>query len=457
MIPFSLAHDKERTAFLNGSEAMNMYAEVAQPGGTAQFVLQQTPGVSPFCTLPTAPVLALKAVKGRLFAATADAVYEVDEYGQHTKLGDCVLGGRVSVATNGMHVVFVDGKKGFSLTLSSNAVAEITDPNFYPADVVTFQDGYFIFNRAGTGQFFITDPYTLTFNALNFATAEGVPNNIISLISNHRELWIFGDDAIEVWFNAATQFPFQRVAGAVIGKGIAAAHSPALVDNTVFWLGKDGVVYRAEGYSPMRISTHPVEQDIGKGRQDDAFAYSYSEDGHLFYVLTFPHQKKTWVYDVAVGLWHKRSSAGYGRHLSECYEQAFNRHLVAQSGAGAILQMSRYTYHELGEQVRRHIITPPIHSDLNKLRMHSAQVVMDAYPNASMDKTITPWVMMSWSDDGGESWSTERWVSAGALGRSKFRATWRRLGRFRQRQIKFAYASKLPLTMVKAVAELERA
>ena len=47
-----------------------------------------------------------------------------------------------------------------------------------------------------------------------------------------------------------------------------------------------------------------------------------------------------------------------------------------------------------------------------------------------------PQIMMMYSDDGGRTYSNELWRSLGLIGEYKTRAIWRRLGQFRQRQIK---------------------
>jgi hypothetical protein len=70
-----------------------------------------------------------------------------------------------------------------------------------------------------------------------------------------------------------------------------------------------GIVYRANGYTAQRISTHAVEWQIQQyGNLSDAIAYTYQQDGHSFYVLIFPSANTTWVFDVATSLWHERAA-----------------------------------------------------------------------------------------------------------------------------------------------------
>jgi hypothetical protein len=100
--------------------------------------------------------------------------------------------------------------------------------------------------------------------------------------------------------SGAADFPFERINGSIIQYGCAAKHSPAQFDNSVLWLGDGhegaGIVWRAQGYNPVRISTHALENEFRSyATVADAQGYVYQQNGHTFYVLTFPTAGKTWV------------------------------------------------------------------------------------------------------------------------------------------------------------------
>jgi len=132
---------------------------------------------------------------------------------------------------------------------------------------------------------------------------------------------------VEVWYNAGlADFPLARIDGAFMETGCLAPYSVAKLDNSVFWLGSDargnGIVYRNQGYNAQRVSTHAIEWQIQQYNVlNDAIGYSYQQDGHSFYVLTFPTAQATWVFDVATGAWHERAfwdGAQFRRHRSNC-------------------------------------------------------------------------------------------------------------------------------------------
>ena len=86
----------------------------------------------------------------------------------------------------------------------------------------------------------------------------------------------------------------------VYGSRVVLPETGILMNNGIFWLGQDargqGMVYRSNGYTGQRISTHAVEWQIQQyGTLSDAIGYTYQQDGHSFYVLIFPTANTTWV------------------------------------------------------------------------------------------------------------------------------------------------------------------
>ena len=155
--------------------------------------------------------------------------------------------------------------------------APIVYAGFPAASHVIFKDGFFIVNNVGTQQFNISEPYEGgLWDALQYASAEGSPDNIVAVGKTSNEFWLLGDKSTEIWFNAAsTPMPFQRITGAFIDVGTVAKNSVASNGNNIFWLGSNpqgqGVVYNGYGYTPNRISTHSIEFMIGTlGKIDDA-------------------------------------------------------------------------------------------------------------------------------------------------------------------------------------------
>jgi hypothetical protein len=106
---------------------------------------------------------------GQLYAVGGNKFYSVSSAWVATELGALnSSSGPISMADNGISVVVVDGTDGYVCTISGGAWAEITAPDFYASDLVTFQDGYFLFTKKGTQQFFYTDIDATTFDASGY-------------------------------------------------------------------------------------------------------------------------------------------------------------------------------------------------------------------------------------------------------------------------------------------------
>ena len=362
---------------------------------------------------------------------------------------------------------------GVTLTISP-LFSQITDPDFPGAVGVGFIDGYFVFNEPNSQRFWVTASYNgLSIDALDFASAEGSPDDLVTLIVDHREIWLFGINTVEVWYNAGLpDFPLARIQGAFNEIGCLAAYSVAKLDNGLFWLGRDargnGIVYRSKGYAGERISTHAVEWQIQQyATLSDAVAYTYQQDGHSFYVLNFPTANRTWVYDVATGVWHERAgweNNEFTRHRGNCQMNYNNEIVIGDYVAGGIYAYDLSVYSEAGsvqKWLRSWRALPTGQNDLKRTTQHSLQLDCEAgvgvsgddflyldglylitedgdrllteddnylVAQGSIDPGVNPQVMLRWSDDGGHTWSNEHWKSMGRIGQYGYRTIWRRLG-----------------------------
>jgi hypothetical protein len=333
-------------------------------------------------------------------------------------------------------LVIVDGTNGWIYTTTGGLV-EITDDDFYPSRVVDFQDQYFVFIRDGTGQWFLSNLNDGTlYTATDIATAEGDPDNLVSLISQRRELWLFGAETIEIWYNSGSGSPpFSRYEGGFIERGCAAAFSVAEDDNSIFWLGEDRIFYRADGYQPVRISQHGIEEALRKYTViDDACALIYTMAGHKFYVCTFPAEDHTWVYDIATKLWHERQSFGMGRWRVSTHIEAYGKHLVGDFQDGKIGELDLDTYQEYGVTMQGRATGSVIHADRTRVSHRKFELDIESGIGLTTGQGSDPQIWLEWSDDGGRTWSARKpFRSMGKLGEYRKRLRWTRMGSARER------------------------
>lgn len=196
----------------------------------------------------------------------------------------------------------------------NNVLAAITAPAYKPAATVQYFDGYFVLEAAGTRQFFISGLNDGTqYSALDFATASANSDIVKAVVVYHEQLLVFCTFHTEVWWDVGNvNFPFQRYDAALIARGLVAPYAVCSEDNTVFWMGDDGVFYRLEGFLPKRISTFATEHAWANypNKYLDASCFVLNQEGHKFIIINFPSAPATWCYDISSGLWHRRISWG---------------------------------------------------------------------------------------------------------------------------------------------------
>lgn len=460
--PFVGGSYTARSKAFDSQRCVNLYPEMTGSGTSKSVAaLYGTPGLALWATLSGGGVRGLLRFSATVAIAAVGAnVYSVTTDGTGTLLGTCGDGeAPVSMASNGTSVMLVTGSGGFAI----NPTAETMTALPIVADRVDFIDGYFVFNESGTGRFQITGLYDTTVDSLDFATAEGAPDKLVSLIADHRELWLFGETSTEVFFNSGNaDFPFERIQGAFLEVGCAATHSVAKLDNSVFWLGADengqGMVMRAAGYQPQRVSTHAIEYAIGQySRIDDAVAWTYQQEGHSFYVLNFPTADATWVFDASTNLWHERAWRGSNgelhRHRAQCRMAFAGLTIVGDWEAGNLYRLDLDTYSDNGAAIPRIRSCPHLSSDGREQFFASLQIDMETGVGLTTGQGSDPQAMLQWSDDGGKTWSNEVWASIGKLGEYRSRVRFRRLGKSRDRVFRLTITDPIKVAIVDASVE----
>jgi hypothetical protein len=421
---------------------VNLYPEIVPEGGKEAAFLQRAPGLRLLTSVGTGPIRGLNSFNGNLYVVSGEQLYKVDSTYVVTLIGT-VSGSSapVSMANNGTQLFVACNGPSFVYNSSTLVFGAITDPDFPGALTVSYLDGYFVFIEPNSQKVWVTalnDPTSI--DPLDFASAEGDPDGLVSSIVDHSQVWLFGTSSVEVWYNSGNaDFPLQRIEGAFNELGCAATFSVAKLDNSLYWLGQDargqGIIYRANGYTGQRVSTHAVEWQIQQYDDlSDAVAYTYQQDGHSFYVLNFPSANATWVYDVATQAWHERAgwvNGSFVRHRGNC-QTFFNQTITLgdyQNGNIYAFDMEVYAdYDRVQKWLRTWRALPTGQNNLKRTVQHTLQLDCETGVGLVSGQGSDPQVMLRWSDDAGHTWSNEHWSGMGAIGQYGRRVFWRRLG-----------------------------
>lgn len=340
------------------------------------------------------------------------------------------------------------GGMGSGFTIAVVVVGE----GWRPASSGTYIDGYALFSVQNSNQFYWTDLYST--NVVGFAAAETSANNIVGMINNNEDIWVFCQNVIELWFDygggTTGNDVFQRRAGVLLEYGCASANSIKKLSGTLFWLGTDARsgpgVFMAQGYSPQRISTYAIEQmlsTVSEAQLEASTADTYFFNGHYFYSLNVPGLASTLVFDLTgyqqtgKKLWHERQT-GYGlkatRNIAEGHCYFLGKHIVGDYSTGNLYFLDTDSNTENGQLVARTRITPHVSNSLKRVRHTSLQI--DYTPGTVSAGAADPMVMLQYSDDGGLTWSNERWKDLGKVGKHLQRIIFYQLGTSRNRVYK---------------------
>jgi hypothetical protein len=332
---------------------VNLYPEKIESGvGKADWVLYPGPGFEEVVELDDSPVRGLYSLNGRTFAVAGTHLYEIAPDWTVTERGDGINDLDGTPATmcgngDGGHQLFItSGSKGYIFDTEDSSFSMVLDG----ASQGGFIDGFFLALDPQSSTLKISELEDgTTWDATQVAQRNAGADRWCGMICSHKEIWLFGSLTTEVWYNdGAAPFPFAPNPSVFINFGILAPYSVAILDNAPIWLGQSadgvGVVYRANGYTPQRVSNHALEYRLSTFETLlDAHAWTYQDQGHAFYVLTFPTAQETWVYDAATGAWHERGSWDGSRFIGSPVWQhtyAYGKHLVGGRVTGRIYEQA---------------------------------------------------------------------------------------------------------------------
>ena len=461
-------------------ECINFFAETNESGGPFDQAQAYggreyeniksyfgTPGLSVFSALPEGPVRGSFWAAGRLFVVAGAHLYELSSVGAIIATLGAVANDNnpVSIAFNSIQLLVVSGGHAYCLTLATNALLDVTSLLAGVPIQCDESDTYFIVCFQNSNKFQMSqvlDGTTWPGTLVNEVSV--FPDNIQSIIVNHRELWVFGLKRTQPYQDTGSLEVFDPISGVLIENGAVSTFCTARVDNSVFWVGLDErgfcMAWRSNGYTPSRISTHAVEVWLSQQNNlSQLVSYSYQQHGHLFWVLYQPGGDCSWVYDVSEGLWHKRASwvnGVYGPHFSWNHVFAFGKHLVGDWNTGNLYELSFDSLTDNGAPIRRLRRSPDVGNEMEW--MYHSQLTVDFQTGVGLQPPLLdgnnaprePQAILRWSDDRGRTWSNDHLQGLGFAGEYRKRVVWFRLGRSRYRVYELVITDPVSVSIVDA-------
>lgn len=461
---------------LSAQRCVNWIPVIPQTTALNNRALFDAPGLTQFSSV-TGVNRGSQEMKGVPYFINGTSLFSVSATGISTSHGTIEGADQVSLANNGQFlVIVVPGGKAYAFDNVASTLIQITDVDFITSDTVVFKDGFFVFTASDGTVFFnsaLNDPFT--YDALDFGTAEIDPDRIVAGHVNHNELFICGSETIEIFQNiGGTGFPFQRIPGANIQKGVRAKFGLVEFDNTFLFIGgglnERSAIWRVTGSSSAsKISTSAIDnaiQEFNSAEIENALAWTYSSGGNFFAGFTFESSRipsKTFVFDATTSAlsgeqtWHERQTGvDDNRWRVNSIVLAHGRLLVGDSVDGRIGEIDKKAFTEYGNVIARERASQPFVIGGLPIFAGTYWLTMESGVGLTLGQGSNPQIRMDFSDDGGRTYSSEFFRSYGKIGEFKSLPTWRKQGRApRHRIIRFKTSEPVKSVIIKLEATAE--
>lgn len=466
---------------INSQKTLNMYVIDAGPDARNKTALVPTAGLLEILDLGGVSCRGITKNNGYVYIVVDDSVYKLDINTDINTINSSTLLGTIGTTTgavkfsnNPTQIMLVDGSpNGYIITIATDAFAVIADTDFKGGTHVVFCDGYFIYNEPNTALIRTSALNDGTsWDALDVGTVESKPDKLVGLAVNKGEVWCFGEETVEVWYDAANALgiPFSPRVGSEIDIGCAAAYSIVEIDDIIMWLDTRGCVVESSysqyirnnntGYAINIVSDESLQAKISSYVSiRDAVATTYIDRGHIIYQITFPLAKKTWCYDRLTKVWTERAyHDNYANelvaHIAEFCCVLNNKLFICGQSKGKLYIMSHDYKDDAGEPIRRIRRTATFSVENKLIGVNKLELRMGSGAATQSGLGSAPVILLRYSHDGGYTWSNSIPQSIGMVGEYGKRIIWNRLGTGSEWIFEFTIVEPIEFSIVDGFIEI---
>lgn len=468
---------KAKSLLAGAQRCSNLYPEKNQADAPFPYTYYQRPGNKLKITGPGSNARCqYRATNGQMFEVVGNAVYYTDSTPARHLLGTISAGAtQVSMADNGQVLVLVTGvaNEGWTINLNTHVLAAIVDAAFYGSTRVEYMDTYFIFNRIGTTQWYLSPPNwngTDPFDALDIANKVGGADLLQCAAANAGNILLIGTLTTEIWYNAQGQdFPFARVPSVFIEHGTPAPYSVVQNDVGTYMLSQDDdggcIIAKIVGYNFQRITTHAIESVLGSySTVADCVARTFQMEGHAMAVFTFPTGDSTWAWDESQQLWHEQTwtddDGVEHRHRAQCGAYAYGLNWMSDWENGTLYLADFNTFEDQGA-VNHPIVFrrgfQHLLKDGKRVSYPKFMVYMEVGTAPGLLTVDEPLVSLRWSDTKGFSFEDPVTTGMGATGQYDRWITFWQLGMGQDRVFELFWSAPYKTALGGAFVDLEPA
>lgn len=430
----------------------NMYI-VENPLSVSGYSYIARPTLESFANIPGQTVRGIwyQSINGStdVYVVAGTTLYRLSKLGEYTAVG-IITGSGLCTFTSTTYNISI-ASDGALFIFDGAVVTPVAIPDDQYVGDVTSLDNYIIIGIKNSNKFYWINPGDTTIDPLSFTSAERNPDDIVTLTSVGDELWVLGQNTVEIFTDSGdANAPFIRIPGRVYQLGCEDKHSLVrTIKDTLpclIWVTPSKEVVLAQG-TPAKISNVSVEELLKGSTRFTGWAFRTNK--HDFYVLNT--DTVTLVYDISVNLWYRWSS-----YLQDTWKAASGLQITdsvyaVSDDSGEIYKLSStpkdleqdYLVCEVGGFVPNPTRNP----------IKCSSVSLSVNYGFSNSYTTDPLVEVRWSDDGGSTWSTYKQGALGKRGNYGTDVTFRSLGQIIKpgRYFEFRFSEVQPFRLDGAV------
>lgn len=475
-IPVANGFYVDDTLLLSAQECTNYYPTLSGTPVLNQETLSEVPGINLLVSSGTSITdrnRGSHVLKGIPYFVNGNTLYRLEsDTATLTSLGTIEGDGDVFMENNETQLfILVPGNPsiGYVFTTDPDTLTIVTDPDFLANGnpmTVLYIDGYFLFTVSGKKYILSALNDGLSYNALDFGSAEASPDSIVSAVTLGNQLYIAGSETIEVFQNVGgADFPFRRT-GQILERGVHVAATLISTGGNVLFLGggegESTGVWLTTGGDPVKVSTIAVDkliQSFGDKAIATAFAWAHIERGAHFVGFTFP--TTSLVFDLVSKRWHERKSrlrdalgeSSLTRWRVNSIVSAYGRLIVGDSQGGNIGELCQLNQ-EYGEIMVRRFSIQPIQNNMESFVLPHVEITTNS--GSGNELQPNPRMCMEISKDGGKTWGYARYRFTGKVGEGRKRVIWRRNGRMpRVMVLRFTASDPVPCPILQLTIDIQ--
>lgn len=379
-----------------------------------------------------------------------------------TTLGDVGNGGLVTFDYSFDRLAIASGGR---LYYWNGTLTQVTDPDIGQVLDFCWVDGYFM-TTDGTNLVVTELSNPTQVNPLKYGSSEVDPDPVVALLKLRNEVYALNRNTIEVFDNVGGDFfPFQRIDGAQIQKGVVGTHACCVYMEAIAFVGSGRNeapgIYIGTNATAQKLSTQDIDTlllSYSEAQLSQIKLEARNDKNHQLLYIHLPD--RTLVYDSAASealeqrVWFVLTSSinGFAPYRARNFVWAYDKWLVGDTSTNRVGYFTDNISSHWGAVVRWEFGTIIVYNEGNGALFNRLEL---AALTGRVALGLNPAISTSYSYDGA-SWSQERSIRVGTTGNTLKRLVWFQQGHMRNWRIqRFKGDSQAHISIARLEAQLE--